>query len=216
MATMSAKGGCGSLEDGHRADVHVADVVLDVEERGVQRAQPVSAHGPLPSPGTAMAQCSGRYHRAGNSPGDRPGPTARRRRPRLSRRRRPGRLAQAGQERAGEDPVPGLFVGRLDHPRRPVLGHGPQPHGVPCLGRPAPAGSPWCPPLRGGRSRVPGAGARTSAGGRPGSAARPCEADMEETTITVSRCCVSSTSALVFECTPPSKYSTPSMVIGVK
>ena len=47
-----------ALEDGHRADVHMADAVLEVQERCVQRAQPVSAHGPLPSPGTAMAQCS--------------------------------------------------------------------------------------------------------------------------------------------------------------
>ena len=34
----------GPLEDRHRGDVHVGDVVLDVQERGVQGAQPVRAH----------------------------------------------------------------------------------------------------------------------------------------------------------------------------
>ena len=38
-----------ALEDGHRGDVHVGHVVLDVEERRVQGAQAVRAHPTLPS-----------------------------------------------------------------------------------------------------------------------------------------------------------------------
>ncbi len=39
----------GALEDGDRGNVHVGHVVLDVEERGVQRAQAIRAHATLPS-----------------------------------------------------------------------------------------------------------------------------------------------------------------------
>ena len=34
-----------ALEDGHRRDVHVADAVLHVQERGIHRAQSVHSHG---------------------------------------------------------------------------------------------------------------------------------------------------------------------------
>ena len=43
--------GRGTFEDGHRGNVHVADVVLEVEERRIQRTQPVIAHSVLPSEG---------------------------------------------------------------------------------------------------------------------------------------------------------------------
>src|SRR5580704_16272838 len=39
-----------SLEDRHRCDVHVADIVLEMQERGVQGAKPVNAHRYLPPP----------------------------------------------------------------------------------------------------------------------------------------------------------------------
>ena len=40
------KGRRGALEDGDRGDVHVGHVVLDVEERRIEGAQPVRAHRP--------------------------------------------------------------------------------------------------------------------------------------------------------------------------
>ncbi len=46
--------------------------------------------------------------------------------------------------------------------------------------------------------------------------ALPWAADMDETITTMSRPSERSTSALVTECTPPSKYSVPSMVTGRK
>ena len=41
-----AEGRRGTLEDGHRGDVHVGHVVLNVEERRVQRAQAIRTHRP--------------------------------------------------------------------------------------------------------------------------------------------------------------------------
>ncbi len=41
-----AEGRRGALEDGDRGDVHVGHVVLNVEERCVQRAQAIRTHGP--------------------------------------------------------------------------------------------------------------------------------------------------------------------------
>ena len=67
-----------SFEDRHRGDVHVRDVVLDVEERGVQGAQPVRAHTPSlrgPPAGRLLPRCR-RPRGSGRSAGEGAGAVA--------------------------------------------------------------------------------------------------------------------------------------------
>jgi hypothetical protein len=42
------EGRLGALEDGDGADVQLIDAVLEVEERGIERAQPIAGHGSRP------------------------------------------------------------------------------------------------------------------------------------------------------------------------
>ncbi len=182
-----------ALEDGDRGDVHVADVVLDVEERRVQRAQPVSAHRPsLPR---------GRDARQDGSTGPADFSWYPRGQPADGGRRRSS--PSPARKGVAEHPLARLLVGRLDHPGRPVLGHGPQPHGSAGLAARLQAdhGGPAA-----SRRAISRSMRRCTVRRRSPSAplALPCAADMDDTMTTRSSPSPRSTSALVTECTPPS------------
>ena len=119
------------LEDRHRGDVHVADVVLEVEERGILRAQPVGAH-------RISLHRAVRSRRSRRTSGPRRRPT-----PRGAARCRFRRQAAATlpsrprRAKTGSDATRShrFLVGRLDHPgerssamaRRPMARRAPRP-----------------------------------------------------------------------------------------
>ena len=147
-----AEGRRRTLEDGHRGDVHVGHVVLDVEERRVQRAQAIRTH--RPSLHGHPLERSATPGRSGAS--------------RVSRRSRGGeRAAQRRPARAvARISSPGLLVGGFDHLRATVLGHGPQPHGPARLGAGLQADHHDAGLLEAGRSRAPCGGARSAGASR--------------------------------------------------
>ena len=140
-----------TLEDRHRGDVHVGHVVLNVEERRIQRAQAISTHRPslrgLPLQSRAYSRAAARSRvqpavaAASGSPSD-------------------------GELGGGENQLPGLLVGGLDHLGAPVLGHRSQPHGAAGFGPGLQADHDGAGLLASGRSRAPSDGARSDGSSR--------------------------------------------------
>ena len=187
------------FEDRHRGDVHVGHVVLNVEERRVQRAQSIRAH----RPSLRGSSASGGYYRGWRDF-------------RVSRRwpRRRGPRAWPAEE---------CRRSARRSPRRRPRSHGccgPPPWpGAPWRDASSGPGSrlttavpaPWSREISRSSRRCTERRRRPSA-----PLAAPLAADMDETMTTRSRPSPRTTSALVAECTPPSTYSVSSMVTGRK